>query len=80
MDTSVGPTLPEQYFIPPTKYVPNSDLPVLVYRNVLPSPYEEVSTSQFLEAHNWEKGVCLHSFNSQSERLDVMQQHLIDGD
>ncbi|KIM93785.1 hypothetical protein OIDMADRAFT_61419 [Oidiodendron maius Zn] len=46
---------PEQYHLKPTPHVPNSDLPVLVYRNVLPKPYEEDSASHFLEANNWEK-------------------------
>lgn len=48
----------EQLPLQPTAYVPNSPLPVLVYRDVLPSPRDEGSVTQFLTRHNtWEKGV-----------------------
>ena len=46
---------PETYTLQPTKFVPNSNLPVLVYRQVLPTPADVESTVQFLESHMWEK-------------------------
>ncbi|KIW54354.1 hypothetical protein PV05_06718 [Exophiala xenobiotica] len=52
---------PEQYRIPPNEYAPNSRLPVLIYRDVLPLPLSEDSTTAFLESHGWEKrGVWGH--------------------
>ena len=49
---------PEVYYISPTLYVPNSKLPVLVYRNCLPRPYTSSSTIEFLERHKWKcKGI-----------------------
>ncbi|KAH8663444.1 hypothetical protein BGZ60DRAFT_411325 [Tricladium varicosporioides] len=53
--TATKNIVPEEYYLKPTPYVPNSDLPVLVYRNVLPKPHEEDSTTKFLEGNNWEK-------------------------
>ncbi|KAM0326599.1 hypothetical protein ACHAQA_006468 [Verticillium albo-atrum] len=52
--TSTHPQ-PEQYHIKPTAHCPNNVLPVLVYRNVLPLPYNEATASEVLEAHGWEK-------------------------
>ena len=52
---SVNHVQPEQYFLPPTPHVPNSRLPVLVYRNVLEdtSPRNIVNT---IEPNGWIKG------------------------
>lgn len=50
-------TEPETYYLEPTQFVPNSKLPVLVYRNVLPQPYDEITTQVFLERNQWLKGV-----------------------
>jgi hypothetical protein len=52
--------IPEQYYIPTTPHCPNSELPVLVYRNILPSPPDEPTVSEFLQKHEWEKKVCTH--------------------
>ncbi|CZR67983.1 uncharacterized protein PAC_17882 [Phialocephala subalpina] len=49
MATMTTTISPETYYLKPTPYVPNSDFPVLVYRNVLPKPHEEDSTADFLE-------------------------------
>lgn len=46
---------PEQYYIKPTAHCPNNVLPVLVYRDVLPRPHNEVTTSEALEKYGWEK-------------------------
>lgn len=48
---------PEKYILPPTSYVPNSPLPVLVYRNVLPFPRTEQTVQDFIELHGWERKV-----------------------
>jgi len=48
----------DKLFLQPTPYVPNSPLPVLIYRDVLPGPRDEQSVTQFLTRHKaWEKGV-----------------------
>ena len=44
------------YRTKPTKYCPNSRLPVLVYRNVLPEDLTEDNVRQFLENNAWLKG------------------------
>lgn len=48
---------PETYLIPPTAYVPNSPLPVLVYRDVLPGPRTEASVQKFIQGNGWERKV-----------------------
>jgi hypothetical protein len=45
------------YFLGPTADAPNSRLPVLHYRNVLPLPLSEESVTEFLTQHAWEKRV-----------------------
>lgn len=53
--------IPEQHFIPPNKHSPNSVLPVLIYRHVLPLPLSQERTTSFLEANGWVKqGVWGH--------------------
>ncbi|KAF5540759.1 hypothetical protein FMEXI_8255 [Fusarium mexicanum] len=47
---------PEVYYFKQTDFVPNSRLPVLVYRNVLPQPLNEESAQVFLENNQWYKG------------------------
>lgn len=46
---------PEQYPVRRNAHCPNSQFPVLVYRNVLPTPVDEESTSEFLQRNQWEK-------------------------
>lgn len=45
------------YFLTPAADVPNSSLPVLHYRNVLPHPRTEETVTEFLTSHGWEKRV-----------------------
>ncbi|VUC29918.1 unnamed protein product [Clonostachys rosea] len=47
---------PTAFFFHPTKYVPNSKLPVLLYRNALPFPLEEDIVKEFLESNHWIHG------------------------
>ncbi len=47
---------PESYFFEQTEFAPNSKLPVLVYRGVLPIPYDEETTTQHVEKNSWLKG------------------------
>lgn len=49
--------IPDRFFLQPTKHSPNSPLPILLYRKVLPEPYSEESTTKFLEKNDWEKRV-----------------------
>ena len=48
---------PEKFFLPAIKNVPNSDLPALVYRNVLPRPFSSEQAKQLCEKNGWEKRV-----------------------
>lgn len=60
---------PMEYFVlPSTHFVPNNPLPVLVYRQVLPTPVHEVTTTPFLEKNKWERkglwpGTTVHHFH-----------------
>lgn len=47
----------ECYLLAPTNDVPNSQLPVILYRDVLPEPRNEETTTKFLTAYGWEKRV-----------------------
>ncbi|CZR52618.1 uncharacterized protein PAC_02495 [Phialocephala subalpina] len=48
---------PETYFLPrPTSHVPNSPLPVLVYRSALPLNPTPEATCGLIEPNNWLKG------------------------
>lgn len=47
---------PETYNLTPTPHVPNSALPVLVYRAVLPLPHSQNSAKDALEKNDWIKG------------------------
>jgi uncharacterized protein YjlB len=62
---------PETYYIEPTEYAPNSPMPVLVYRAVLPKPITEENASTFLEANNWEKRVRHHLHSTTFSRLPL---------
>lgn len=48
---------PEQYTLPSTAHVPNSPMPVLVYRNVLPMPRTMEIAQEFIESHGWSRQV-----------------------
>lgn len=53
---------PERFFVPPTAHAPNSPLPILLYRDVLPRPHGEASASAFLERNGWQKRVGFDCF------------------
>ncbi|KAK4504197.1 hypothetical protein PRZ48_005113 [Zasmidium cellare] len=53
---SSPPSDPEVYWTNPTPHSPNSKLPVLVYRNVLPPDHSVESTSKAFEDNQWVKG------------------------
>jgi uncharacterized protein YjlB len=46
---------PETRYLKPNKHAPNSDMPVLVYRQCLPLPLSEKKVTEFLESHAWVK-------------------------
>lgn len=50
----------KSYLLPATADAPNSRLPVLHYRNVLPSPLSEDSAIQFLMQNEWDHRVSRH--------------------
>ncbi|KAH8896208.1 hypothetical protein GQ53DRAFT_680844, partial [Thozetella sp. PMI_491] len=43
------------YFLRPALDAPNNRLPILHYRDVLPKPHSEESTTEFLTSNKWEK-------------------------
>lgn len=47
---------PESYYLPPTHYVPNSKLPVLLYRGVLGSSPTPESIRSLIEPNKWMRG------------------------
>lgn len=55
--TAIAP--PEQYVLPATKYCPNNEMPVLIYRNVLPSPRTEKSVQEWIEKNGWLRAVSV---------------------
>lgn len=55
---------PEQYLINANTHAPNSKLPVLVYRCVLPHPPTENTATVFLERNEWEKKVYVPTYFS----------------
>ncbi|KAH6682851.1 hypothetical protein B0J14DRAFT_133085 [Halenospora varia] len=60
---SISP--PEQYYIKrSTPYVPNSPLPVLVYRSVLPPDPDPTSACETIEPNNWFKGGVFKHYRS----------------
>ena len=52
----------EVYFLKPTTHVPNSSLPVLIYRHVLPDPLSEATAIEHLEKHQWSHGGTFKHF------------------
>ncbi|KAF2864865.1 hypothetical protein BDV95DRAFT_588208 [Massariosphaeria phaeospora] len=64
-----SPPRPEEYRFAPTSHVPNSRLPVLIYRGVLPDQPTAASTREALEKNAWLEGgvfktVYAHHFHS----------------
>ena len=47
---------PEVYWTKPNEHCPNSKLPVLVYRNVLPDDLNEASVRSAFEKNEWQHG------------------------
>ena len=55
MPSAVSP--PERYFVKrSTPHVPNSPLPVLIYRTALPTDANPTSVCEIIEPNNWLKG------------------------
>lgn len=57
---------PEQYHLKQTLNVPNSVLPALVYRNILPRPHSAASAQTLCESNGWERRVCVEKTSSVS--------------
>lgn len=49
------PVQPETYHLSPTLHAPNSRLPILIYRSVLPASPDEDSVTEFLTSNKWRK-------------------------
>lgn len=58
------PASPETYRFKPTPYVPNSILPVLVYRQVLPSNPTPATIRQALEKNAWIQGGVFKTYRT----------------
>ncbi|GAB7343370.1 hypothetical protein MBLNU457_1410t1 [Dothideomycetes sp. NU457] len=61
-DNMVSSASPEVYFLKPTTHVPNSFLPVLIYRHVLPEPLSEATAIEYLEKNQWSHGGTFKHF------------------
>ena len=60
----MSPALPEQYYFTPTPHVPNSCLPVLIYRHVLPPSPTAASTREALEQNEWLQGGVFKTYRA----------------
>lgn len=58
------PSQPESYYFHPTPHVPNSPLPVLLYRSALPANPTAESTRDALEKNNWLQGGVFKTFTA----------------
>ena len=56
--------LPEIYHFSPTSHVPNSRLPVLIYRSVLPAHPTAASTRDALEKNHWMQGGVFKTYRA----------------
>jgi hypothetical protein len=48
--------VPETFFVRPSKFAPNNNKPILIYRDCLPLPVGEEKAKEFLESHAWIQG------------------------
>ncbi|ORX93203.1 hypothetical protein BCR34DRAFT_500097 [Clohesyomyces aquaticus] len=55
---------PESYLFAPTPHVPNSRLPVLIYRSVLPANPTAASTRATLEKNAWTQGGVFKTYRA----------------
>jgi uncharacterized protein YjlB len=55
---------PETYFLSPTSHVPNSRLPVLVYRQVLSTATTAESARELIEKNHWFQGGIWKAFKT----------------
>lgn len=55
---------PEAYYFKPTQHVPNSPLPVLVYRAVLPEKPTADSTRDTIEPNRWLQGGVFKTYKT----------------
>ena len=60
---TMAPT-PEAYHFSPTPHVPNSILPVLIYRNMLPANPPAASTRDALEKNSWLQGGVFKTYRA----------------
>ncbi|KAI9824620.1 MAG: hypothetical protein M1832_001710 [Thelocarpon impressellum] len=58
----MSPSPPETYFFRPTPHVPNSPLPVLIYRSALPSDAD--GCRAFVEANGWDQGGSFKTYTA----------------
>jgi uncharacterized protein YjlB len=55
---------PETYYLTPTIHVPNSKLPALVYRQVLPTDPTALTTREVIEKNNWLQGGVFKTYKA----------------
>jgi uncharacterized protein YjlB len=55
---------PETFFFSPTAHVPNSQLPVLIYRHVLPAKPTAGNTRALIEANRWFQGGVFKTYSA----------------
>lgn len=60
----MAPSSPETYYFTPTPHVPNSPLPVLIYRAVLPTNPDPASTRETIEPNRWMQGGSFKTYTA----------------
>jgi uncharacterized protein YjlB len=55
---------PEAYYFAPTLHVPNSKLPALIYRKVLPPDPTASNTREMIERNNWLQGGVFKTYRA----------------
>ncbi|KAJ9668430.1 hypothetical protein H2201_001478 [Coniosporium apollinis] len=60
----MAPSNPETYYFTPTPHVPNSPLPVLIYRAVLPTNPDPESTRETIEPNRWIQGGVFKTYTA----------------
>ena len=59
------PSPPEAHYITsPTPRVPNSPLPVLIYRSALPEEPDAVTTRSYIESNDWLQGGVFKTYSA----------------
>lgn len=69
---------PETIYLPPTPHVPNSHLPVLIYRNALNAPssatiLSTIEPNHWLKGGQWSRSVATHFHSTTHECYGIIR-------